>query len=569
MLLTAAVQQPSPSKKYLVKQLLANTGRKTCLISYRKMSTLPPIIWSIAGNDSGGGAGLTADSRAADALGVHLCPVVAAITAQNSQGVQLLQPTAPEVLEAQLVALAEDMPPAVIKTGLLGSAENVGVVAGWVQGQRQVNPDLQLVVDPVLRSSSGSDFVDEDLLTAYRELLLPLATLITPNQSEAQRLGLQVAEIYEHPSPSLCVTGGDAPDQPDWAMDWVQSPQAVGWLALPRVATTHNHGTGCTFATAAAAALALGFVMADALVLAKMATTHALQNAYAAGAGAGPVHAQPGFALRPELMPYMGWGDALPTICETAPAVDRPTSALAAAPLAGYIYAIVESTDRLNEVLDAGAKLVQLRIKRPENADNNWLAQLQTDIQAAVALAAHYGAQLFINDHVGAAMQAKAAGLHVGQEDWEQLSQTVRKVLLRNLQAGRVQIGISSHSLWELARARSLAPSYIACGPVWATTTKDMPWLPQGLDNLSWWARMAGCPVVGIGGVLQLEQATQIAQTGAAAACIVRGIGERPAETLPQWLSAFAQGQAAAQAQAAVWPAPALPHSSLPAAPPL
>ena len=96
------------------------------------MSQAKPIIWSIAGTDSGGGAGLSADSRAAEAFGVHLCPVVAAITAQNSQGVQLLQPTAPEVLEAQLAALAEDLPPAAIKTGLLGSAENVEIVAGWV-----------------------------------------------------------------------------------------------------------------------------------------------------------------------------------------------------------------------------------------------------------------------------------------------------------------------------------------------------------------------------------------------------------------------------------------------------
>ena len=518
------------------------------------MSLAKPIIWSIAGNDSGGGAGLSADSRAAAAFGVHLCPVVAAITAQNSQGVQLVQATAPEVLEAQLAALAEDMPPAVIKTGLLGSAENVEVLAGWVQGLRQINPHLALVVDPVLRASSGDDLADEALLTAYRELLLPLATLVTPNQSEAQRLGLQVAAAHDGSQPSLCVTGGDAPDQADWSMDWLQSPQAVGWLALPRITTPHNHGTGCTFATSAAAALALGFVVADAVVLAKMATTAALQNAYAAGSGAGPVQAQSGFALQPELMPYMGWGEALPAVCEAPPAPPPKP----AAPLAAGIYALADSVDRLEEILDAGAKLVQLRIKRPENADNDWLAQLQTDIQAAVALAAHYQAQLFINDHVGAAMQVKAGGLHLGQEDWEQLSATVRKVLLKNLQAGRVHIGISSHSLWELARARSIVPTYIACGPVWATTTKDMPWLPQGLDNLSWWARMAGCPVVGIGGVLEYEQATQIARTGAAAAAIVRGLGERPVQTLPQWNQAFAAGQTDD-----ALPAPALPHSSL------
>jgi hydroxymethylpyrimidine kinase/phosphomethylpyrimidine kinase/thiamine-phosphate diphosphorylase len=523
------------------------------------MSNPPPIIWSIAGNDSGGGAGLGADIRAAAAWGVHLCPVVAAITAQNSQGVQLVQATAPEVLEAQLTALAQDLPPAVIKTGLLGSAENVRIVAQWVQRLRPTHPHLQLVVDPVLRSSSGSDLADEALLAAYRQDLLPLADLVTPNQSEAQRLGLQVNE-EPRSRPSLCVTGGDAPDQPDWSMDWVQSPQAVGWLALPRVATAHNHGTGCTFATSAAAALALGFVMADALVLAKMATTAALKRGYAAGAGAGPVAATAHFANDPSLMPYMSWGAALPAICH-APPVTTATPAPCtqpAATLADGIYAIADSLPRLETLLEAGAKLLQLRIKRPEQADNAWLTQLQSDISTAVAMAAGYGAQLFINDHLGAAIQAKASAVHLGQEDWAALPETMRRALLKKCHAGSMALGISSHSLWELARARSLSPTYIACGPVWATTTKDMPWLPQGLDNLSWWAHMAGCPVVGIGGVLEYAQATQIAQSGAAAACIVRGLGTDPTQSLPQWQTAFAQGQAQD-----AFPLPKMPHSSL------
>lgn len=517
------------------------------------MSANKPIIWSIAGNDSGGGAGLAADTRAAAAFGVHLCPVVAAITAQNSQGVQQVAATTPELLHAQLSALAQDMPPAAIKTGLLGSTENVRQVASWVRQLRQQQPQLPLVIDPVLKSSSGADFADEALLAAYREELLPLASLISPNQSEAQRLGLQVSESYTG-GPSLCVTGGDAPDQPDWSLDWVQSPQAVGWLALPRLASVHNHGTGCTFATSAAAALALGFVMADALVLAKMATTHALAQSYAAGQGAGPVAADAHFSAHPARMPYMSWGAALPAICD--PHLRRPNGSQPPA-LADSIYAIVDSLPRLQALLDAGAKLVQLRIKRPEHADNDWLAQLQRDIQAAVQLAAKYGAQLFINDHLGAAMQAKASAVHLGQEDWAALSDTVRYALLKKNAAGRIALGISSHSLWELARARSLSPSYIACGPVWPTTTKDMPWLAQGLDNLAWWVQMAGCPVVGIGGVLDYAQAEAIAQTGAAAACIVRGIGAEPSATLPQWQAAFAQG-----AQQPT-PVPAWPHSSL------
>ena len=125
----------------------------------------PPILWSIAGTDSGGGAGLAADQRAADAFGVHLCPVVAAVTAQNTTAVTHIEAVPPELLDAQLAALAEDMPPRVIKTGLLGSAANALVVARWVDRLRTRAP-VQLVIDPVLRASTGAAFADPALMRA-------------------------------------------------------------------------------------------------------------------------------------------------------------------------------------------------------------------------------------------------------------------------------------------------------------------------------------------------------------------------------------------------------------------
>ncbi len=523
--------------------------------------TAKPIIWSIAGNDSGGGAGLSADARAAAAFGVHLCPVVAAITAQNSQAITQVQPVAPALLDAQLAALADDMPPAVIKTGLLGSAENVRVVLRWFERLQRSNPQLQLVVDPVLAASTGKDLADDSLLQAYVHDLLPRTNVFTPNNHEAARLALLLeapaqrdkaaAPHWPHlaDGQSVCITGGDTLNGA-WALDWVQSPQATGWLALPRLAQAHSHGTGCTFATSVAAALALGFVAADAFVLAKMATSHALEHAYAAGNGAGPVQAQAGFAMQAQHMPYMSWGRDLPAVCDPQYAARmKRTPALAC-----DVYVLVDSLARLEQALAAGAKLLQLRIKTPVAADAACHSQLAQDITAAVALAKTAGADLFINDHSEQAMQAAASGLHLGQEDWQALSIESRHALL----SGAVKIGLSSHSLWELARARSIAPAYIACGPVWPTTTKDMPWLPQGLDNLSWWVHMAGCPVVGIGGVLDYEQAAQVARTGAHAVCLVRGLGGDMQSALPPWRQAFATG--AAQARL---PIPALPHSSL------
>ena len=145
---------------------------------------MTPVIWSIAGTDSGGGAGLAADQRAADAFGVHLCPVVSAVTAQSTTAVTQVQAVAPELLEAQLEALAADLPPRVIKTGLLGSAANAHVVARWVDRLRERGP-VQLVIDPVLRASTGAAFASDELLQVYRQELLPRASVITPNQREA------------------------------------------------------------------------------------------------------------------------------------------------------------------------------------------------------------------------------------------------------------------------------------------------------------------------------------------------------------------------------------------------
>ena len=518
----------------------------------------PPIIWSIAGTDSGGGAGLSADQRAADAFGVHLCPVVAAVTAQNTTSVTRIEALTPENLNAQLDTLAQDMPPRVIKTGLLGTADNAWAVAQFVDRLREHGP-VALVVDPVLRASSGTDFADQALIQAYREALLPRATVITPNQSEAARLlGVDTPEPVPELAKALralaggatvLVTGGDAAT-PDLAMDWLDSPHAEGWLSLPRVPTPLHHGTGCTFASAVASALALGFVTADAAVLAKMATTHALRGARAVGRGPGPVVATGGFGADPTLLPRL----SLPphAVAPLAPAKQRRQPG---------VYAIVDSAERVEAVLRAQPTVstIQLRMKRPPDLDDaQWNLQLQTAIERSQQAANAAQAALFINDHWQAALTAGARAVHLGQEDLLALTPAQHAQLEAARHSG-IQLGLSSHSLWELCRAATMAPDYIACGPVWPTTTKDMPWRPQGLDNLAWWAHMAPAPVVGIGGILTPGQLQAVAATAAAGGCIVRGLRQDPAATLPVWLAAWTTGRAERDQP----PCPALPHPAL------
>ena len=539
----------------------------------------PPVIWSIAGTDSGGGAGLAADQRAADAFGVHLCPVVAAVTAQNSRSVARIEPVPVAWLDAQLESLAADMPPRVIKTGLLGGVAQMECVARWVDLLRRERP-VALVVDPVLAASTGMQFADAEVLRAYRDLLLPGATVVTPNRSEAQRLtGSYGGSVTTDEDPgvvpalarqlrargvaSVCITGGDSLESRAGAkgdaLDWIDTDHAAGWLATARVDTSHNHGTGCTFATSVAAALALGHVAADAFILAKMATTQALRGGRAAGGGSGPVIARPGFHADPALLPRMSWGEA---------ACFAPPRHAAALPLG--LYAIVDSAERVRQVLAAGVRAVQLRIKTPRGCDAinppnaRWTASLRDEIAGSVAACRAAEAELFINDHWALAHELGASGVHLGQEDLLAMGDDGRSALL---QSG-IALGISSHSLWELCRARALTPRYIACGPVWPTLTKEMPWRPQGLDNLRWWNAMAGAPVVAIGGILQTDQVREAAACGVSGVCVVRALGADVMTTVQTLKGALRQGVEAVEAvELSTLPLPLplpLPDPSLP-----
>jgi hydroxymethylpyrimidine kinase/phosphomethylpyrimidine kinase/thiamine-phosphate diphosphorylase len=513
--------------------------------------TSRPIVWSIAGTDSGGGAGLAADLRSADAFGVHLCPVVAAVTAQHSLAVTRVEPVSPALLEAQLAALEDDMPPQAIKTGLLGSAEAVATVARWVDRLRRRAP-MALVVDPVQAASTGAVFADEAVTRAYRELLLPRASLVTPNRreaawllgpAEAGRQGTvpqQARTLRAAGAGAVCITGGDSADLHGQVLDWMDSPHAAGWLAAPRIDTPHTHGTGCTFATAAACALALGFVAADAVVLAKMATAQALRFGAAAGQGAGPVRARPGFAGEPSLLPRLSWGEQ--PVFVTAEAPPPASRSLG-------LYAVVDSAQRVQQVLEAGVTTLQLRIKAPVAP-----AMLRDALQRSIAAARAAGALLFVNDHWELALELGAEGVHLGQEDLLALDDDRRAML----SASGLAIGVSSHSLWELCRARSLAPRYVACGPVWPTLTKAMPWRPQGPHNLAWWCAMAGVPVVAIGGILEPAQAETAATCGADGVCVVRALGDSPAFTVPLFRQALERARKAPQARCPELPLPSL-----------
>jgi hydroxymethylpyrimidine kinase/phosphomethylpyrimidine kinase/thiamine-phosphate diphosphorylase len=299
---------------------------------------------------------------------------------------------------------------------------------------------------------------------------------------------------------------------------WLDTPHARGWLTP--APGTNRIVTPEQFARELAAAQAQGFVAADAAVLAMLRTHH------------------------PDRLPLLSWDAQQPV----APAAITPPRRL-------DLYAIVDSAERIRQVLAAGVRTVQLRIKTPEQPDAAWFVMLRGEIERSVAACTDAGAELFVNDHWQLAAEAGAGGVHLGQEDLLALGDAGRT----QLQAAGMALGISSHSLWELCRARTLNPRYIACGPVWPTLTKAMPWKPQGLDNLAWWCRMAGVPVVAIGGILGAQELALAASCGADGVCIVRGLGDRPQDVVPALQAALEAGRRSANPPAA----PGEPHPSL------
>jgi hydroxymethylpyrimidine/phosphomethylpyrimidine kinase len=256
------------------------------------------VALTIAGSDSGGGAGIQADLRTFAAHGVHGTSALTAVTAQNSVGVLAWTALAPDLVAAQIEAVATDMPVAAAKTGMLATAEIVAAVAATVARLR-VSP---LVVDPVMVAKSGDRLLDAAAERAYVERLLPLATLVTPNLLEAAALvGRPVRDVAEmreaaralhaRGARAVLVKGGAlAGDATDVFFDGAALVELPG----PRVDTRNVHGTGCTLSAAICARLALGAPLLDAVRGAKDYLAEGLRRSFAVGKGRGiPDHLHP------------------------------------------------------------------------------------------------------------------------------------------------------------------------------------------------------------------------------------------------------------------------------------
>ena len=259
------------------------------------MALTRPVALTVAGSDSGGGAGVVADLKTFEALGVWGTVAVTAVTAQNSVGVGAIHLVPPEVVRAQIVAVASDLGVGAAKTGMLGSAAVVrAVAAGLTDGGI-----ARLVVDPVLRASHGATLLAEGGLDALRAELLPLATVFTPNLAEASALlggavtdreaMLAAADELRGLGPDVVMLKGGHLADEAWSPDLLFGATGAEWLEAPRLATPHSHGTGCVLSAAIAAYLARGADALDACRAAKSSVTAALEAGLLLGRGVGSV----------------------------------------------------------------------------------------------------------------------------------------------------------------------------------------------------------------------------------------------------------------------------------------
>jgi hydroxymethylpyrimidine/phosphomethylpyrimidine kinase len=253
-----------------------------------------PVALTIAGSDSGGGAGIQADLKTFAALGVHGTSAITAVTAQNTMGVSDYIELPVNMIRAQIDDVVRDLAPAAAKTGMLASPEIIAVVAAAIEEHGIAS----LVVDPVMVAKGGAKLLRDDAVAALRTRLIPLAAVITPNLPEAEvLLGRPISgrDQRERAARDLVglgcraavVKGGHAGEDAD---DVVCDGHAVRWLPGKRIETGNTHGSGCTFSAAITACLARGSRMQDALLEAKLFVTGAIQHSLEIGSGHGPVN---------------------------------------------------------------------------------------------------------------------------------------------------------------------------------------------------------------------------------------------------------------------------------------
>lgn len=459
-----------------------------------------PTVLLIGGLDPQGCAGIAADIATVQHHDGHALPLITAMTEQSSTGLTALGAVSPDKLLAQFQNCLADFEIKAVKIGLIPNLE----IAEAIKKMLSQLPDVPVVLDPVLASSSGGEVVPAEVQAYLYQQLLPDITLLTPNLIELQQLTAggdsveQSAATLRQAGLNAClVKGGHA--EGDFASDYFVFDKGGFYCYQPRL-DVHVRGTGCVLASSIAAHLAAGQDIRDAVVLAKAYIFRGIRLSREVGRYRVIEHSRDAMSL-----------EDIPRLCYRPELIGRQFN-FPACPQRLGIYPVVDSHDWVQKLVDEGVATIQLRIK-----DRNE-AETREQIEAAVNYLNGRIVNFFVNDHWQMAIEAGAYGVHLGQEDLHDAN-------IEAIADAGLRLGISTHSYWELARALAVNPSYIALGPIYATTSKQMPFSPQGIPRLQQWVDMLQeiYPVVAIGGI-NLERARELKPTGVGSVAMITAI---------------------------------------------
>lgn len=519
----------------------------------------------IGGTDPSG-AGLQTDWKVINTLQettqstvqIQASSIVTAVTAQNTSAVLNNGVVSVELFSNQLMSI-ENQAFSAIKIGMLGNEFIIDALLDFFQHYLKKNPKTVVILDPVLMASSGGKLLTEAGRKLLLSKLLSYTTLITPNLDELALLSdlpvnsdseikIAARKILKLGAEAVLLKGGHIQTDKSVSNDLFISQNESFYLQGKRWSNRQNvRGTGCALATAIATFMAQSYCLTDSIVLAKAMLSQGIRQSVCDGTHQGVCEGVcEGICEEKHNTQVAKNSYQLQFSCKGFQARDLPVISAEKIPENANtkkyhfpdcgsknlgIYPVVDSFAWIKKLVPLGVETIQLRIKADaaddskdgtdgnDGNDNNKLnAKIETEIKQAIEYCRQYSTRLFINDHWQLAIKYQAYGIHLGQEDIE----------IADIQAiakSGCRLGLSTHSYTEVARAHAIKPSYLALGPIFATTSKDMPWIPQGVAAVKKWVELLGddYPLVAIGGI-DYNRAALLKATGVGSVAMISSI---------------------------------------------
>lgn len=486
-------------------------------------NNIRPKVLVVAGLDSGGGAGISADCISIHDNHAFALPCVSALTSQSLKAIDRVTPTDEDTFKDTLKIAVRDWDSiSAIKVGLISDVRLLNILLEFLEGELK---DVPVIWDPVLCGTAG-DLNSVDL-KAHLDRILPKVTIFTPNLIEALSLaswteeklnqdGIEkLAEIFiEKGAKSVIIKGGHAIGNKD-SKDFFMSDEFSFTMVNPRIEGKGAHGGGCALSSALAALVANGFALHDAAVIAKAYVYSGIKNPAIDSFDVRPPIGHNGFVTDLSYMPRV-YEEGFPEYSDK----------FAPCPVKLGLYPVVDSVEWIDRLTLLGVRTIQLRIKDKSDPE------LFSKIVKAVEICENRKARLFIDDHYELAIKAKAYGVHLGMED-------LREADVKKIRDSGLRLGVSTHGAYEMLKALQLQPSYVALGHIFKTQSKIMPSKPQGPFKLQCEMNLIkdSIPTVAIGGI-KLHNLDSVLETGVGSVALITGItkAEDPDAECREWL---------------------------------